>query len=68
MLILRGTPALSDFRLQKLSSDFKAAGIPVAYAGLAISGNSTVYLAHPLCPQLLHGGVSLCGYYGRQQR
>ena len=30
MLILRGTPALSDFRLQKLSSDFKAAGIPVA--------------------------------------
>ena len=30
MLILRGTPALSDFRLQKLSSDFKAAGLPVA--------------------------------------
>ena len=26
MLILRGTPALSDFRLQKLSSDFKAQG------------------------------------------
>ena len=30
MLILRGTPALSDFRLQKLSSDFKAAGLSVA--------------------------------------
>ena len=30
MLILRGTPALSDFRLQKLTSDFKAAGLPVA--------------------------------------
>ncbi|MBR2074081.1 MAG: hypothetical protein IJ977_02235 [Fibrobacter sp.] len=30
MLILRGTPALSDFRLQKLSSDFKSAGLSVA--------------------------------------
>ncbi len=29
MLILRGSPALSDFRLQKLQQDLVAAGVPV---------------------------------------
>ena len=29
MLILRGSPALSSFRLQKLAQDLTAAGVPV---------------------------------------
>ncbi len=43
MLILRGTPALSDFRLQKLSSDFKSAGLSVA----SVTLNSCMWWSCP---------------------